>query len=276
MTLLAVEDVHKRFDGVRAVDGVSFALDAGEFAALIGPNGAGKSTLFGVIAGQHRPTQGSVRFDGRPIERRAAAARAHDGIGRTFQTAQAWGTLGVRENLELALAARAGEVRNPWTPLAGRHRDAADALLVRVGLAARAGHAAADLPYPDTKRLELAIALAGRPRLLLMDEPTAGMAAAERFALMDLVREVAAEGALTVLFTEHSMEVVFGYARRVLVLAQGRLIADGAPEAVRRDPAAQAAYFGGGLDDDLDLRDAGFDESDSDADGDAAAVRGAR
>jgi ABC-type branched-subunit amino acid transport system ATPase component len=248
MSLLAVTDVHKHFDGVRAVDGVNFALAAGEFAALIGPNGAGKSTLFGVVAGQHRASSGRVLFDGHSIDGWAPARLARAGIGRTFQTSLAWGTLTVRENLQLALAAHAGGIVNAWTPLRRLHGDGADTLLARVGLAAMADRAAADLPYPDTKRLELAIALAGSPRLLLMDEPTAGMAAAERFALMDLVRDLVRDSAaarpLTVLFTEHSMEVVFGYAQRVLVMARGKLIADGAPEDVRRDPAAQAAYFG--------------------------------
>jgi ABC-type branched-subunit amino acid transport system ATPase component len=248
MRLLVVDAVHKHFDGVHAVDGVSFALAAGEFAALIGPNGAGKSTLFGLIAGQHRADRGTLTFDGRPIAGFPAARLARAGIGRTFQTAQAWGTLTVRENLQLALAAHAGSVRNPWTPLRALFGNEADALLARVGLQAQAMRAAADLPYPDTKRLELAIVLAGAPRLLLMDEPTAGMAVAERFALMDLVRSLVHESPLqrrlTVLFTEHSMEVVFGYAQRVLVLARGRLVADGLPDEVRRSAAARAAYFG--------------------------------
>ena len=248
LSLLVVDAVHKHFDGVHAVDGVSFALEAGEFAALIGPNGAGKSTLFGVIAGQHRADRGALSFDGRPIAGRSAAWLARAGIGRTFQTAQAWATLTVRENLQLALAAHAGRVVDPWTPLGRLYVDDAEALLARVGLQAQAARAGSDLPYPDTKRLELAIVLAGAPRLLLMDEPTAGMAAAERFALMDLVRALVdqspSDRRLTVLFTEHSMEVVFGYAQRVLVLARGRLIADGPPEEVRRSAAARAAYFG--------------------------------
>jgi ABC-type branched-subunit amino acid transport system ATPase component len=246
--LLEVDAVHKHFDGVRAVDGVSFALAAGEFAALIGPNGAGKSTLFGTIAGQHRADRGALRFAGRSILGWPAARLAHAGIGRTFQTAQTWGTLTVRENLQLALAAHAGRVRNPLTPLRRLYVAEAEVLLARVGLHTQAARAAADLAYPDTKRLELAIVLAGAPRLLLMDEPTAGMAVAERFALMDLVRalmeESPAERRLTVLFTEHSMEVVFGYAQRVLVLARGRLIADGTPDEVRGSAAARAAYFG--------------------------------
>lgn len=242
--LLEVEGVEKRFGGVRAVDGVSFSLAAGELTALIGPNGAGKSTLFAVIAGQHRPDAGAVRFDGRAITGLHPAAHAHRGIGRTFQTAQGFASMTVRENVQLALAARDRAVFDAVQPLWSRAAVAADALLARVGLAAQAQRAADDLAYGDVKRLELAIALAARPKLLLMDEPTAGMAAAERFALMDLVRAIAAETGLTVLFTEHSMEVVFGYARRVLVMSRGRLIAEGAPEEVRAHPAAQAAYFG--------------------------------
>lgn len=247
MSLLRVAKLHKRFGGVHAVDGVSFDLRAGEFTALIGPNGAGKSTLFGVIAGQHRPDAGQVTFEDRDLAHKHAARLAHLGIGRTFQTAQAFASMTVRENVQLALAARAGALARPWTPLWKRGVAEADALLGRVGLGAQAGQPAAALAYGDLKRLELAIALAGRPRLLLMDEPTAGMATAERFALMDLVRDLvrtnAADG-LTVLFTEHSMEVVFGYAQRVLVMSGGRLVADGAPDDVRRSPAAQAAYFG--------------------------------
>jgi branched-chain amino acid transport system ATP-binding protein len=242
--LLTVEHVVKHFGGVHAVDGVSFALHAGHVSALIGPNGAGKSTLFAVIAGQYAPDRGRVLLGGRDISRAPAPQRAALGLARTFQTAQAFGTLTVRENVQLALAAHARRALNAWRPLAGEHVDAAQALLARVGLAEHSARAAADLPYADLKRLELAIALASAPQLLLMDEPTAGMAPAERFALMDLVRALSAETGLTVLFTEHSMDVVFGYAERLLVLSRGKLIADGVPQEVRRDPAAQAAYFG--------------------------------
>ena len=247
--LLQVRGVSKHFAGVRAVDGVDFSIDVGEIVALIGPNGAGKSTLFGVVAGQYRATAGTVLFNGQALAGRDPAALARAGIGRTFQTAQTWGTLTVLQNVQLALSAAAGRVFDPFTRLDDIQAAPAHALLSRVGLAERAALAAAALPYPDSKRLELAIALASAPRLLLMDEPTAGMAAAERMALMDLVRSLLAESAtgaqpLTVLFTEHSMDVVFGYAQRVLVMARGRLIADGTPAAVRADPAAQAAYFG--------------------------------
>jgi branched-chain amino acid transport system ATP-binding protein len=241
---LRVEGVVRHFGGVRAVDGVSLAIVDGEFAALIGPNGAGKSTLFSLIAGQLRADGGRIEFAGEDITRSDPARHARRGIGRTFQTAAAFASMTVLQNAQLALAAREGRHVDPWRPLARLHVGAADALLARVGLQAQASRAVADLAYADVKRLELAIALAGAPRLLLMDEPTAGMAAGERAALMDLVAAVAADSGLTVLFTEHSMDVVFGYARRLLVMSRGRLIADGEPEAVRAMPAVQAAYFG--------------------------------
>ncbi len=241
---LRVEGIVKHFGGVRAVDGVSLSIETGEFAALIGPNGAGKSTLFSVLAGQLRADAGKVEFEGEDITRSEPVRHARRGIGRTFQTATAFASMTALQNAQLALAARAGQQVDPWRPLARMHLDGAKALLARVGLQGQGSRAVADLAYADLKRLELAIALAGSPRLLLMDEPTAGMAAGERAALMDLVTAIAAASGLTVLFTEHSMDVVFGYARRLLVMSRGKLIADGAPEAVRALPAVQAAYFG--------------------------------
>jgi branched-chain amino acid transport system ATP-binding protein len=244
VTLLAAEGIARHFGGVRAVDGVDLELKQGELAALIGPNGAGKSTLFAVIAGQQRADAGRVLFDGGDITRTSPVQRARLGIGRTFQTAAAFASMTVRQNVQAALAARDGRATDPWRPLWRLGADEAQALLDRVGLPGLAQSAAADLAHADIKRLELAIVLAGRPRLLLMDEPTAGMAAGERAELMDLVSAVAAATGLTVLFTEHSMDVVFGYARRLLVMSRGRLIADGAPDEVRAMPAVQAAYFG--------------------------------
>jgi len=244
VTLLRAEGIARHFGGVRAVDGVSLAIEAGEFAALIGPNGAGKSTLFAVIAGQLRADAGRVEFAGADITRSEPVQHARRGIGRTFQTAAAFASMTVLQNAQLALAAHAGRQVDPWRPLPRLYVEQASGLLGRVGLEGQAERAVADLAYADVKRLELAIALAGAPRLLLMDEPTAGMAAAERAALMDLVTAIAAESGLTVLFTEHSMDVVFGYARRLLVMSRGRLIADGEPDAVRAMPAVQAAYFG--------------------------------
>lgn len=243
-SLLRAEGIARHFGGVRAVDGVSVSIEAGEFTALIGPNGAGKSTLFAVIAGQQPADAGRIEFAGEDITRAEPVHHARRGIGRTFQTAAAFASMTVLQNAQLALAAHAGQHVDPWRPLARMHRQAAGALLARVGLESQRQRAVADLAYADLKRLELALALAGQPRLLLMDEPTAGMAAAERAAMMDLVTVIAAASELTVLFTEHSMDVVFGYARRLLVMSGGRLIADGAPDQVRAMPAVQAAYFG--------------------------------
>ncbi len=248
--ILELQQVEKRFGGVRAVDGVTFALSEGEFTALIGPNGAGKSTLLALVAAALRCDAGSIRFAGAPIGATPVQC-ARLGIGRTFQSAQVFTSMTLRENVLLALAARdrsAFALGAPLWPDAGAAGAAialgADDLLARVGLREQAACAASGIAYSDAKRLELALALAAGPRLLLMDEPTAGMAAAERLALMDLVRKLATQSRMTVLFTEHSMDAVFGYAQRVLVMARGKLIADGAPDAVRSDAAAQLAYFG--------------------------------
>lgn len=243
MSLLAVEGLARSFGGVRAVDGVSFALAAGEVVALIGPNGAGKSTLFNLIDGQLAPDRGRVLYDAQPLASLSTSARTRRGIGRTFQVAQAFSSMTALQNVQLALAAAAGETFRIGAPLWTRHCAEAAALLRDVGLEAGAGRPAAELAYGDLKRLELTLALAGAPRLLLMDEPTAGMAPGERSALMQRVVELARGRGLAVLFTEHSMEVVFGFAQRVIVLALGRVIADGAPDAVRADPEVQRVYL---------------------------------
>ena len=245
MSLLQVEQLKRSFGGVRAVDGVSFALSAGEIAALIGPNGAGKSTLFNLIDGQLAPQAGRVLFNGESLTAWSTAERTRRGIGRTFQVAQTFATMTVLQNVQLALVAAHGGAHGTSPTCCGTCRsEAASALLAQVGLQQYAGDSAASLAYGDVKRLELALALAAKPRLLLMDEPTAGMAASERSALMQTIVALAGAGNMAVLFTEHSMDVVFGFARRVLVLSRGRLIADGAPEAVRADSEVQRLYLG--------------------------------
>ena len=187
MSLLQVEQLARSFGGVRAVDGVSFALAAGEIAALIGPNGAGKSTLFNLVDGQLAPDQGRVLFNGDSLTVWTTAERTRHGIGRTFQVAQTFATLTVLQNVQLALVAAAGGALGITRMLWDLRAEAANALLKQVGLQHLAADAAASLAYGDSKRLELALALAAKPRLLLMDEPTAGMAAAERFALMRMI-----------------------------------------------------------------------------------------
>ncbi|MCF8479894.1 MAG: ABC transporter ATP-binding protein [Rhodospirillum sp.] len=234
--LLQVESLRVSFGGVTAVDDLSFTLETGTRTALIGPNGAGKSTLFSLIGGQRRPDGGRVILDGRPVTGLAPHRLAHLGVGRTFQIARVFSSMTVADCIRVP--ARAAMGRSEAETRAAR-------LLVRLSLDAVADSPAHALSYGDIKRLELAMALAGAPRLLLMDEPTAGMAAAERLAMMDLVARVADGEGVTILFTEHDMDVVFGHADRVLVLDHGRLLAEGTPEAIRSDARVRAVYLGG-------------------------------
>jgi branched-chain amino acid transport system ATP-binding protein len=246
VSVLEVDALAKSFGGVRAVDGVGFALAAGEMLALIGPNGAGKSTCFNMLNGQLRPDAGRIRLHGRDIAGLPPRAVFRHGVGRTFQVTATFASMTARENVQLALLAHRRRVWRLWRPAARWFADEALALLERVGMGGQAERAAGVLAYGDLKRLELAIALAGAPGLLLMDEPTAGMGAGERVALMRLVRDLAGSGGLAVLFTEHDMDVVFGVADRILVLERGRLIAEGDPEAIRADARVRAVYLGSG------------------------------
>ncbi|MBN8903418.1 MAG: ABC transporter ATP-binding protein, partial [Rhodospirillales bacterium] len=238
--------LRKSYGGIDALAGVSFALRPGEIVALIGPNGAGKSTCFAVLNGQQRADAGRVLLDGIAVGGLAPARLLRRGVGRTFQIAARFASMTLRENVQVALLGRHGGVWAAFGRLAHRHRAAGDALLAAVGLAGQGDRPAAALAYGDVKRLELAIALAGAPRLLLLDEPTAGMAPPDRRALMALVRDLARATGCTVLFTEHDMEAVFGTADRILVLDRGHLIAAGPPEAIRADPQVQAVYLGTG------------------------------
>ncbi|MDX1710453.1 MAG: ABC transporter ATP-binding protein [Rhodovibrionaceae bacterium] len=244
---LEVHDLVKRFGGVDALAGIGFDLDEGEFTAMIGPNGAGKSTCFNVIDGQLRPDGGTVRLDGRDVSRADARRMNRLGVGRTFQVAAAFASLSVADNLRAAIIARENRARQVWPRAHRLYREEVDGLLSRVGLTDAAARQAALLAYGDIKRLELAIALAGRPRVLLMDEPTAGMAPAERRQLMELVRSIAGEEGLTVLFTEHDMDVVFDHAARIIVLDRGRILADGTPAEVRRNAKVRESYLGSGF-----------------------------
>lgn len=242
--LLQVDALRKSFGGIDALAGVSFTLEAGRMLALIGPNGAGKSTCFNVLGGQLRPDSGSVRLDGRELVGLSAGKICRLGVGRTFQTAATFRSMTVCENVQTALLSRDRLLFNPWRRAARHAVEEAMALLSQVQMADKAEAACGTLAYGDVKRVELAMALAHQPRLLLMDEPTAGMATNERHALMRLTRQLADTQRIAVLFTEHSLDVVFKHADRIAVLVRGALMAEGEPAAIAADPRVRAAYLG--------------------------------
>jgi branched-chain amino acid transport system ATP-binding protein len=246
MTLLQVSDLGKSFGGNRAVDGISFTLAAGELLALIGPNGAGKTTTFNMVNGQLPADSGSIRLAGHELRGRRPRDIWRLGVGRTFQIAATFASLSVVENVQLALLSADRKVFSIWRRAADYRRGQALALLEQVGMAVQADRPCSVLAYGDVKRVELAIALANAPRLLLMDEPTAGMAPGERNELMALTKRLVVQKRIAVLFTEHSMDVVFAVADRIIVLARGRLIAEGPPQHIRDHPRVQEVYFGSG------------------------------
>ena len=244
MSILVVRDLSKAYGGVQAVRGVSFSLAAGELLAMIGPNGAGKTTCFNMLNGQLVPDSGEIAFAGNSIVGQRPRDIWRLGVGRTFQITATFGSMTVRENVQTALLSYHRRLTAWWPLAANLYRDEADTLLERVGMRAQAERACSVLAYGDLKRVELAMALANRPRLLLMDEPTAGMAPSERGDLMRLAAELARSSGIAVLFTEHDMDVVFTHADRIIVLAQGSLIAEGKPDEVRADPIVREVYLG--------------------------------
>jgi branched-chain amino acid transport system ATP-binding protein len=246
MSVLEIRSLSKAFGGVRAVNDVSIEIGKGEFLALIGPNGAGKSTCFNMINGQLKPDAGEILFEGKNIAGLEPREIWRRGVGRTFQVAATFGSMTVVENVQMALISHARETYRLWRPAASLHRARALELLDQVGMQDAADRPSRELAYGDVKRVELAIALANEPRLLLMDEPTAGMAPRERNALIGLVKKLVLERGISVLFTEHSMDVVFSYADRIIVLARGRLIADGNAAEIREDAQVKEVYFGTG------------------------------
>jgi branched-chain amino acid transport system ATP-binding protein len=246
MTVLAVNRLSKSFGGVHAVREVSFSIRAGEFLAMIGPNGAGKSTCFNMINGQFSPDDGEILLDGRDIAGHAPREIWRLGVGRTFQVVATFGSMTVAENVQMAAISHAGETYGLWQRATRLHRERALGLLAQVGMRDAADRPSRELAYGDVKRLELAIALANEPRLLLMDEPTAGMGPGERNDLIALVKRLVLERGIAVLFTEHSMDVVFAYADRIVVLARGRLIADGGAAEIRDNAQVREIYFGSG------------------------------
>jgi branched-chain amino acid transport system ATP-binding protein len=245
--LLSVEGLTKSYGGVHAVRGVSFALRSGEILALIGPNGAGKSTCFDMLNGQRVPDSGRIALLGEETTGRAPRAVWRLGVGRTFQITATFATMTVRENLQVALVSHRGRLFDLWSSTPKLAPEEAGRLLELVGMSGYADRPCGELAYGDLKRLELAVALANEPKLLLMDEPTAGMAPRERIDLMRLTARIAREKSIGVLFTEHDMDVVFEHADRILVLNRGSLIAEGTPADVRGNPEVRAVYLGEGL-----------------------------
>ena len=246
MSVLSVQSLGKSFGGVRAVENISFEIGKGEFLALIGPNGAGKSTTFNMINGQLAADTGVILVSGKSIAGMAPRDIWRLGVGRTFQVAATFGSMTVVENVQMALISHGHRVFNLWRPATSLYRERAIELLAQVGMADAADRPSRELAYGDVKRIELAIALANDPQLLLMDEPTAGMAPRERNELIKLVKQLVIDRGISVLFTEHSMDVVFSYADRIIVLARGRLIADGDAAAIRDNAKVQEVYFGTG------------------------------
>lgn len=244
--MLDVRDIKKTFGGFTAVGGVSFNVPAQGITAVIGPNGAGKSTLFNLLTGHLHADSGSVSFEGRDITSTAPYVICRMGIGRSFQHTNIFRKLTVFENVQAALISHGGQAANFWGRANALFRDQAWDILESLGLAAQ-GHAVSEaLSHGNQKQLELGIALASDPKLLLLDEPTAGMSATETREAIDLLERIVSERKLTLLFTEHDMDVVFSISQKIAVLHQGKLIAQGTPEEVRNDAEVKRVYLGGG------------------------------
>ena len=242
--MLEVRDVRKSFDGFQALAGVSLSVAEGQIAAIIGPNGAGKTTFFNVITGHLRPDTGAIMLQGRNITGVAPHDVCRLGMGRSFQRTNIFPRLTVFENVQAAYISHRGRGRDLFGRVDRLYAEETEAVLTSLGLRDRAGEVSGFLSHGAQKQLELGIALASEPRLLLLDEPTAGMSATETRETIRLVDRIARERGLTLLFTEHDMEVVFSIAQKITVLHQGRVIADGAPAAVRADAEVRRVYLG--------------------------------
>jgi branched-chain amino acid transport system ATP-binding protein len=242
--MLEVRGLRKSFDGFLAVNDASVSVAKGQIAAIIGPNGAGKTTLFNLITGHLRPDSGAVVLEGRDITGLAPHDVCRLGMGRSFQRTNIFPKLTVFQNVQAAFLSHRGRGRDLWSRVDGLYRDETETLLASLGLRERAGEVSGFLSHGGQKQLELGIALASEPSLLLLDEPTAGMSVTETRETIRLVERIARERGLTLLFTEHDMEVVFSIAQKITVLHQGRIIADGPPADVRADPEVRRVYLG--------------------------------
>jgi len=242
--ILGVEKVKKSFDGFVAIDGVSFSIQKGEICSIIGPNGAGKTTLFNLITGHLPVDEGKLIFKDLDITNRAPHQICRLGVGRSFQRTNIFPRLTVFQNIQAAVLVHRGKSFTFFRPVEPFFREETQVILERVGLQDYGETVSGSLSYGFQKQLELGIALAVEPELLLLDEPTAGMSAKETHQTIELIGRITQEEGLTLLFTEHDMEVVFSISERIMVLHQGRLIAEGSPEEVRHNPDVQKVYLG--------------------------------
>ena len=241
---LQVSNLSKSFGGVNALKRVCFDLDEGQILAMIGPNGAGKSTCFNLINGQLHPDEGNIAIYGQDVVGLKPRHIWALGVGRTFQVTATFASMTVLENIQVALAAFHKKAGSPWRKLRNLFLEEALELLHLVGIAHHSDLVCGLLSYGDLKRLELAVALTNQPRLLLMDEPTAGMEPAERRRLMDLISQIVRNRNIGALFVEHDMDVVFTHADRIIVLDRGEKIAEGTPDQVRQNASVRAVYLG--------------------------------
>jgi len=243
---LRLDNVSRHFGTLKAVDSVSFDMAAGELRAVIGPNGAGKTTFFNLISGLLRPTAGQVWFAGDNITGQSIVHRVAQGIVRTFQITEILPDLSVFENIRIGVETAAGLNSKPW--IARKQRAALDhrvnELIEIVGLKGKERRVVGELAHGDQRVVEVATALSLNPRLLLLDEPTAGMGDSETEHMVELVRRLHTEQGVSILFIEHDIDIVFGIAQRITVLDQGRVLADGKPDAISQDPKVRAAYLG--------------------------------
>jgi branched-chain amino acid transport system ATP-binding protein len=244
--MLEVRNVSKNFGSLAAVQNVSLAVAPGELRAIIGPNGAGKTTFFNMISGFFAPSTGAIVFDGQDVTRLPAHRRVALGMARTFQITEIFPELTVRENVRGAAEVAAGQSLRLWTGRqdAARVEKTIEEMLAQVGLSDKAGRLVGELAHGDQRATEIAMALALRPRLLLLDEPTAGMGDQETYEITGLIRRLHRDSKFTIVLIEHDMRVVFHLADRITVLDQGRMLADGTPDEIAASEAVQAAYLG--------------------------------
>ncbi|MBW1999552.1 MAG: ABC transporter ATP-binding protein [Deltaproteobacteria bacterium] len=243
--MLKVENVHKSFDDFKAVDGANLTVREGELVAVIGPNGAGKTTLFNLITGQLQPDKGRIVFDNEDITRLPTHRICRKGIARSFQIANIFQRLSVFKNVQVSVLSQQGMSRRLFSFARTMAIQETNEILRRVGISDKASYTAGSLSHGDQRILEIAIALGNRPKMLILDEPTAGMSPEETAATMGLIKQLAEEEGLTILFCEHDMDVVFNVAQSIMVMHHGKTIIQDSPEKVRENQAVQEAYLGG-------------------------------